>query len=207
METIMMDEQELIQAAVQGDIEAFNQLVLKYQDMVYNQARWLMKEEEAAQDMSQDAFIRAFQSLKSYRGGSFRSWLARIVTNLCLDELRRIKRRPTIPLMPIDADGEEMDSPSWMTDTKINVEEAVERFELDLALRDLVEELPMQYRTALVMVDILEFDYAEAAQSMGIPIGTLKSRLVRARMRLRNKLENTSTYHRSPLISSQFVMN
>jgi RNA polymerase sigma-70 factor, ECF subfamily len=207
MEIIMMDEQELIQAAVQGNIEAFNQLVLKYQDMVYNQARWLMKDQEAAQDMSQDAFIRAFQSLKSYRGGSFRSWLARIVTNLCLDELRRIKRRPTIPLMPIDADGEEMESPSWIADTHMSVEETVENMQLDLALRDLVEELPMEYRTALVMVDILEFDYAEAAQSMGIPIGTLKSRLVRARLRLRNKLENTNTFHRSPILSSQFVMN
>jgi RNA polymerase sigma-70 factor, ECF subfamily len=207
MEIIMMDEQELIQAAVQGNIEAFNQLVLKYQDMVYNQARWLMKDQEAAQDMSQDAFIRAFQSLKSYRGGSFRSWLARIVTNLCLDELRRIKRRPTIPLMPIDADGEEMESPSWIADTHMSVEETVENNQLDLALRDLVEELPMEYRTALVMVDILEFDYAEAAQSMGIPIGTLKSRLVRARLRLRNKLENTNTFHRSPILSSQFVMN
>jgi RNA polymerase sigma-70 factor, ECF subfamily len=207
MEIIRMDEQELIQAAVQGDIEAFNQLVLKYQDMVYNQARWLMKEQEAAQDMSQDAFIRAFQSLKSYRGGSFRSWLARIVTNLCLDELRRIKRRPTIPLMPTDADGEEMESPSWIADTHMSVEETVENIQLDLALRDLVEELPMEYRTALVMVDILEFDYAEAAQSMGIPIGTLKSRLVRARLRLRNKLENTNTFHRSPILSSQFVMN
>jgi RNA polymerase sigma-70 factor, ECF subfamily len=207
MEIIMMDEQELIQAAVQGDIEAFNQLVLKYQDMVYNQARWLMKEQEAAQDMSQDAFIRAFQSLKSYRGGSFRSWLARIVTNLCLDELRRIKRRPTIPLMPTDADGEEMESPSWIADTHMSVEETVENIQLDLALRDLVEELPVEYRTALVLVDILEFDYAEAAQSMGIPIGTLKSRLVRARLRLRNKLENTNTFHRSPILSSQFVMN
>jgi RNA polymerase sigma-70 factor, ECF subfamily len=207
MEIIMMDEQELIQAAVQGNIEAFNQLVLKYQDMVYNQARWLMKDQEAAQDMSQDAFIRAFQSLKSYRGGSFRSWLARIVTNLCLDELRRIKRRPTIPLMPIDADGEEMESPSWIADTHMSVEETVENMQLDLALRDLVEELPIEYRTALVMVDILEFDYAEAAQSMGIPIGTLKSRLVRARLRLRNKLENTNTFHRSPILSSQFVMN
>lgn len=207
MKTIMVDEQELIQAAVQGDIDAFNQLVLKYQDMVFNQARWLMKEQEAAEDMAQDAFIRAFQNLKSYRGGSFRSWLARIVTNLCLDELRRLKRRPTIPLMPSDADGEEMDSPSWIADTKMSVEETVENIELDSALRHLVEELPVEYRTALVMVDILEFDYAEAAKSMGIPIGTLKSRLVRARLRLRNKLENNNTLQNSTLLSGQFVMN
>jgi RNA polymerase sigma-70 factor, ECF subfamily len=207
MELISMEEQELIQAAVKGDIEAFNQLVLKYQDMVYNQAFWLMKEQEAAEDMAQDAFIRAYQSLSSYRGGSFRSWLARIVTNLCLDELRRLKRRPTVPLVPADPEGEEIDSPYWMADPKMNVEEAVENMELDSTLRRLVEELPLEYRTALVMVDILEFDYAEAAQSMGVPIGTLKSRLVRARLRLRNKLERTNSFPGSRFFSNQFAMN
>jgi RNA polymerase sigma-70 factor, ECF subfamily len=207
MESIKMDEKELIQSAIEGDIEAFNQLVLKYQDMVYNQALWLMKEQEAAEDMAQDAFIRAYQSLSSYRGGSFRSWLARIVTNLCVDEMRRLKRRPTVPLMPSDPEGEEIDSPYWMADPKMNVEEAVENIELDTTLRRLVEELPLEYRSALVMVDILDFDYAEAAQSMGIPIGTLKSRLVRARLRLRNRLERTNTFPGSPFFSSQFAMN
>jgi RNA polymerase sigma-70 factor, ECF subfamily len=207
MESISMDEQELIQSAVQGDIEAFNQLVLKYQDMVYNQALWLMKEQEAAEDMAQDAFIRAYQSLGSYRGGSFRSWLARIVTNICLDELRRLKRRPTVPLMPSDPEGEEIDSPYWMADPQMNVEEAVENIELDSTLRQMVEELPIEYRTALVMVDILDFDYAEAAQSMNIPIGTLKSRLVRARLRLRNRLERSNSFPGSTFFSSQFAMN
>jgi RNA polymerase sigma-70 factor, ECF subfamily len=202
-----MDEQELIRSAIQGDMEAFNQLVLIYQNMVYNQALWLMKEQALAEDMAQDAFIRAFQSLGSYRGGSFRSWLARIVTNLCVDELRRLKRRPTVPLMPADQDGEEIDSPSWIADPKMNVEETVENIELDSTLRRLVEELPLEYRTVLVMVDILEFDYAEAAQSMGIPIGTLKSRLVRARLRLRKRLERSNTFPGSPIFSSQFAMS
>ncbi len=207
MDLIKMDEQELIQSAVHGDIEAFNQLVLKYQDMVYNQALWLMKDQEAAEDMAQDAFIRAYQNLSSYRGGSFRSWLARIVSNLCLDELRRLKRRPTVPLMPTDPEGEEIDSPFWMADPKMNVEEAVETIELDTTLRRLVEDLPIDYRNALVMVDILDFDYAEAAQSMGIPIGTLKSRLVRARLRLRNRLEHTNTFPGSPFFSGHFATN
>jgi RNA polymerase sigma-70 factor, ECF subfamily len=202
-----MDEQELIQAAVKGEIEAFNQLVVIYQEVIYNQARWLMKEQEAAEDMTQEAFIRAYQSLRSYRGGSFRSWLSRIVTNLCLDELRRLKRRPTIPLLPCDSEGEEMDSPRWVADPSMNVEEAVESIELNSTLRRLVEELPIEYRTALVLVDILEYDYAEAAQGMGIPIGTLKSRLVRARLRLRARLENQAAHPSNRLYAGQFVMN
>jgi len=203
----MMDEQELIQAAIKGDLEAFNQLVMVYQDSLYNQAYWLMKEREAAEDMTQEAFIRAFQSLKSYRGGSFRSWLARIVTNLCLDELRRVKRRPTIPLLPSDPEGEENDSPGWLADPSMNVEEAVESSELNTNLRRLVEGLPAEYRTALVLVDILEYDYAEAAQAMGIPIGTLKSRLVRARLRLRAKLEKQTPFIRNRPFAEQYAVN
>jgi RNA polymerase sigma-70 factor (ECF subfamily) len=202
-----MDEQKLIQAAISGDIEAFNQLVVTYQDAIYNQACWLMKEKEAAEDMTQEAFIRAYQSLRSYRGGSFRSWLARIVTNVCLDELRRQKRRPTIPLLPSDPEGEEMDSPGWLADPSMNVEEAVESIELNSTLRRMVEELPLEYRTALVLVDILDYDYAEAAQGMGIPIGTLKSRLVRARLRLRARLENLAVFSQSRPYTEQFAMN
>lgn len=203
----MIDEQELIQAAIKGDLEAFNQLVMVYQDSIFNQAYWLMKEQEAAEDMTQEAFIRAFQSLKSYRGGSFRSWLARIVTNLCLDELRRVKRRPTIPLLPSDPEGEENDSPGWLADPSMNVEAAVESSELNSNLRRLVEGLPTEYRTALVLVDILEYDYAEAAQAMGIPIGTLKSRLVRARFRLRAKLEKQTPFIQNRPFTEQYVVN
>lgn len=100
-----------------------------------------------------------------------------------------------------------MDSPRWIADPSMNVEEAVESIELNSTLRRMVEELPLEYRMALVLVDILEYDYAEAAQGMGIPIGTLKSRLVRARLRLRKRLENQTTLQRSRAYSEQFVMN
>jgi RNA polymerase sigma-70 factor (ECF subfamily) len=202
-----MDDQELIQAAVKGEIEAFNRLVVLYQDTIYNQAYWLMKEQEAAEDMTQEAFMRAYQNLHNYRGGSFRAWLSRIVTNLCLDELRRIKRKPTVPLLPSDPEGEEMDSPVWLADPSMDVEQAVESIELNSTLRRMVEELPTEYRTALVLVDILEYDYAEAAQGMGIPIGTLKSRLVRARLRLRARLENQAALPSKRPYAGQFAMN
>ena len=100
-----MDEPALIQSALDGDLDAFNRLVLAYQDMVYNQAYRMLGESQTAQDATQDAFIAAYRKLHTYRGGSFRAWLLRIVTNLCYDELRRRKRRPVTPLRPPPAPG------------------------------------------------------------------------------------------------------
>lgn len=92
-----MDEKALIQDALQGDLDAFNRLVLAYQDRVYNQAYRVLGESQAADDATQEAFISAYKNLRSFRGGSFRAWLLRIVTNACYDELRRRKRRPNHP--------------------------------------------------------------------------------------------------------------
>jgi RNA polymerase sigma factor (sigma-70 family) len=89
-----MDESALIQDARAGDLDAFNRLVLAYQELAYNLAFRMLSEQEAAADVTQDAFISAYKSLGSYRGGSFRAWLLRIVTNGCYDELRRRHRRP-----------------------------------------------------------------------------------------------------------------
>jgi RNA polymerase sigma factor (sigma-70 family) len=91
-----MDEEALIQSAKEGDLNSFNRLVLAYQDLVFTQACRLLNDDQAADDATQEAFISAFRSIRKYRGGSFRAWLLRIVTNACYDELRRRKRRPTI---------------------------------------------------------------------------------------------------------------
>ena len=93
-----MDEAALIDSARRGDLNAFNRLVLAYQDLVYNHAMRVMGENAAAEDATQEAFISAYRNLSGYRGGSFRAWLLRIVTNACYDELRRRKRRPSTPL-------------------------------------------------------------------------------------------------------------
>ena len=111
-----MDEAALISAAQQGDLNSFNRLVLAYQDQVYNHAYWMMGETEAAQDAVQEAFISAYRNIHSFRGGSFRAWILRIVSNVCYDEIRRRKRRPTTPLEPVDDLNEEMESPSWLAD-------------------------------------------------------------------------------------------
>ena len=102
-----MDEPALIQSAQHGDLDAFNSLVLAYQNNLFNTALRILNDEELAADATQDAFLSAFCSINTYRGGSFKAWLMRTVINACYDELRRKKRRPTIPLEP-DVDGDEM---------------------------------------------------------------------------------------------------
>jgi RNA polymerase sigma-70 factor (ECF subfamily) len=183
-----VDEIALIQAARGGDLDSFNHLVLAYQDMVYNQAYRMIGEEESADDATQNAFISAYKHLGSFRGGSFKAWLLRIVTNACYDELRRRKRRPTIPLEPLDDAGEEVESPNWMVDPADRPEEQVQRMELQNAIQHCLDNLPDDFRSAVVMVDVQGLDYSEAAESIGTPIGTIKSRLARARLRLRDCL-------------------
>jgi len=185
-----MDEAGLIEDAKGGDLNAFNRLVLAYQDLVYNQAYRMMGESAAAEDATQEAFISAFRKLRSYRGGSFRAWLLRIVTNACYDELRRRKRRPTTALEPLDSDDEEIDSPRWIADPAESPEEFSERIELSRAIQDCLEQLPAEYKAVVVLVDIQGFDYREASEVIASPVGTVKSRLSRARFRLRDCLQS-----------------
>jgi len=184
-----MDEVALIHAAKKGDLDSFNRLVLAYQDMIYNQAYRMMGELEEAEDATQDAFISAFRKLGTYRGGSFKAWLLRIVTNLCYDELRRRKRRPTTPLEPVDNDDEEIESPRWLSDPGASPEEIVETEELSRTLKHCLMGLSFEFRTIIILVDLQGLDYTEAALVVGRPLGTVKSRLARARLSLRNCLK------------------
>jgi len=183
-----MDEAALIQAAQAGDLNAFNSLVQTYQDMLFNQAYRVMGEPEYAADATQEAFISAYKKLRSYRGGSFRAWLLRIVTNACYDELRRRQRRPTTSLEPLDDGGDEIESPQWLADPGETPEDSLERAELSWAIQRCLNDLPSDFRSVVVLVDVQGLDYAEAAQAIGKPVGTIKSRLARARTRLRDCL-------------------
>jgi len=184
-----MDEISLIHQSKEGDLDAFNRLVLHYQDMVYNQAFRMISEPDAAEDATQDAFIIAFRKIHTYRGGSFRAWLLRIVTNLCYDELRRRKRRPVTALEPVDHDDDEIESPQWLSDPSESPEQKAERFELARALQGCLNDLPEDFRNIVALVDIQGLDYVEAAQVIQSPVGTVKSRLARARSRMRDCLK------------------
>lgn len=181
-------ESILISSAARGDFEAFNQLVLKYQDLVYNVARSILADDESAEDAAQESFISAFQHVASFRGGSFRSWLLRITTNTCYDFLRSHRRRPTVPLYPVDGDGNEIDSPSWLADPDPSPQAKLESEEFSQALYGWLDDLPAPFRAVITLIDVNEIDYEEAARVLGIPIGTVKSRLARARLRMKERI-------------------
>ena len=184
-----MDEQALIQDALEGDLNAFNSLVLHYQDMAYNVAYRVMGEHDAAGDAAQEAFISAYQKLHQYRGGSFKAWLLRIVTNSCYDELRRRQRQPVTPLKPELDDGETLENPFWIEDESATPEEQSEEAELQEAIQHCINELDDKFRTVLVLVDVEGLDYETAADAVDTPLGTVKSRLARARDRVQECLQ------------------
>ena len=182
-----MDEQSCIQAARQNDAAAFNQLVRAYQAQVFRTAYRVLGEQAAAEDAAQDAFISAFKHLKDYRGGSFKAWLLRIVTNACYDQLRVKQRRPTASLdaMLLDPDNPVPGADRAAPETPQDV---AERHELGEAIQRGLATLPTDQRMTLILIDIEGLNYDEAAQSMQTNVGTIKSRLSRARAAMRDFL-------------------
>lgn len=186
-----MEEGLLISAAQRGDLEAFNELVFLYQDLVYNHTFHLMRDAHNADDLTQETFIRAFDKIRSFRGGSFRSWLLRIARNLCFDEMRRMKAHTLLSLEVTHADGEERDA-AWNVDPSPFPESLVEQRQLRDSLNACLEKLPESARSVLLLVDAQGLDYAEAAEVLGIPTGTVKSRLARARALMRSMVVRSS---------------
>jgi RNA polymerase sigma-70 factor, ECF subfamily len=183
-----MDEVALIADACKGDLDAFNRLVLAYQELAYNLAYRMLGEEAASEDATQIAFISAYRNLSSYRGGSFKAWMLRIVTNTCYDELRRRHRHPTTPLEP-EIDDEEIESPRWLVGDEPTPEETIEQDELGQAIQRCLSDLPDEFRSVAIMIDVQGLPYDEVSLAIGKPLGTIKSRLARARDRLRNCLQ------------------
>lgn len=183
-----MDEAQMIQYAREGDLDAFNRLVLTYQDMAYNLAYRMMGDPASADDVTQEAFISAYHKLNTFRGGSFKAWLLRIVTNASYDELRRLKRRPTTPLEPTSNDNDPFESPDWLKDEGELPEEAALRAELNTAIQNCLEGLEPDFRAVVVMVDVQGMDYNDAAGVIQKPLGTVKSRLARARAKMQECL-------------------
>ena len=181
-----MDEQALVAAARRGDTHAFNKLILTYQTLAYNVAYRTLHDPDAAADATQQAFISAFRALPGFRGGSFKAWLLRIVTNACYDQLRRAKRRPASSLddMLVDPDHSVM-----LTDAGESPEDYALRQDLGRVIQNGLDELPSEQRLAVILYDIQGFSYREIAQATGVSLGTVKSRLSRGRARLRDYLQ------------------
>jgi len=174
-----------IHAARAGDESAFCRLCDAYRSAAERVARHILRTEEAAADAVQDALVKVYKAIPHFEDGNFRAWLLRIVTNTCYDHLRREKRRPHLSL---DALLEE--SYTEMPDTRSSNDPehmALRREQRDF-LRGAINELSPWHRDVVVLVDVMGYDYSEAAGMLGLPLGTVKSRLSRARASLRERL-------------------
>jgi RNA polymerase sigma factor (sigma-70 family) len=182
------EERRLVEVAQRGDAESFNALVRLYEGRVYNLCYRMLGDPDSAADAAQDAFLAAFRNLRSFRGGSFRSWMLRIATNTCYDILRARKRRPTVSLdMNLDDDDES--SPLQIADIAETPDDFALRRELATAIQHGLTALPEEQRIIVILSDIQGLAYEEIAQITATNLGTVKSRLSRGRARLREVLK------------------
>jgi RNA polymerase sigma-70 factor (ECF subfamily) len=182
-------ETKLIKAAQRGDLEAFNLLILRYQNLLFGIALRLLNDEDAAADAVQEALISAFRRFDTFRGDSLRSWLARVVVNACYDEIRKKRRQHSVPLEQFNAEGDEIETSYWLVDPQADPEVQYESSELEGAIQKSLNKLPAIYRLVLVLVDVEGLSYEEAARAAGVPVGTVKSRLARARLQMQKSLQ------------------
>ena len=178
-----MDEQTLLQASKKGDAGAFNSLVEHYQTSIYNVALRMVGDSAVAEDITQETFVSAYRALHTFSAGNFRAWLFRIATNACRDHLRSAQVRRNVSL-----DGL-VESPTFNVASEDELpEDYVVRRELSGFIQDSLLTLPEDQRMVLVLVDVQAFSYDEAAQALKTPVGTVKSRLSRAREAMRAAL-------------------
>jgi RNA polymerase sigma-70 factor (ECF subfamily) len=186
---IQDEEKDLIKAAQHGDLNAFNALILRYQNLLFGIALRMLNDEDTASDAVQEALISAFSKFRTFRGGSLRSWLARVTVNACYDEMRRKRRQREVPLEQFNMEGEEVEDLSWMIDPAARPEERYDSYEMESAIQDSLDQLTPAYREALILVDIEGLSYEEASITARVPVGTVKSRLARARLQVRSSLQ------------------
>ena len=177
------DDQTLVRAAQGGDMAAFEELVARHRDKIFARAFSMMRNEEEAIDLSQEAWVKGWQRLGQFQGeSSFGTWLTRIVINLCLDQLRNQKRQRTesIEAMNEESGGVERQMPV----VTVNPTEGLERGELRQRIDRALGQLSYEHRTVLVLHEFQEMEYKEIAKTMGCSIGTVMSRLFYARRKL-----------------------
>ncbi len=187
------DEEELIVRSQRGEVAAFNQLVLHYQQIVYGAVYRLLGDPDTAADVTQDTFIAAYRGITSYRGGSsFRAWLLRIGSNMACDHWRRVQRHPAESLEFLTEEDEAPSSEALnvLADSGIggNPEAMLLTLELQAVIQKGLEQLPLEQRVAVVLCDIEGLSYEEIADSTQTSIGTVRSRISRGRVRLRSYL-------------------
>ena len=177
------EESRIVQKVLKGDVNAFETLVLAYEKSVYNITLRMTGNSEDASDMTQEAFIKAYNSLQSFRGDSkFSVWIYRIATNVCLDFIRSRSRKPTVSLSVEDKDGDEVELD--VADESQSPEQLLDRQMTRESVRRGLETLTPEYRQILLLREIQGLSYDEISQCLGLEVGTVKSRIFRARKKL-----------------------
>jgi len=177
------EEFDVIRRVLDGDVNAFEELVNAYETKVYNLALQMVGNKQDAQDVTQEAFIKAYNSLSSFRGDSkFSVWLYRIVSNMCVDYLRKKKKRGTFSLSMEDDDGEDIQLD--LPDLSQSPEEILQQKLTQDAVRRGLASLPPDSRQILLLREIQGLSYEEIGKALGLEIGTVKSRIFRARKKL-----------------------
>jgi RNA polymerase sigma-70 factor (ECF subfamily) len=180
-----VSDEKLVRAAQRGDMPAFEELVARHRDKIYARAFSMMRSEEDAIDLSQEAWVKGWQRLKQFQGdSSFVTWMTRIVINLCLDQLRKQKRQrsESIESLEEESGGVERQMPTVV----INPTEGLERRELRQRIDKALGQLSYEHRTVLILHEFEELEYKEIAKRMECSIGTVMSRLFYARRKMAN---------------------
>jgi len=186
----MLLEEELITRSQNGDMDSFEELIVRYERRVYSIAFRFMGNQEDASDLAQEAFLKAYQAIKNFRQeASFSTWICRIVSNVCRDQLRKAKR--TIQ-SSLDEEVwlEEGTVTKQFKDNSPTAEQVYERKELKEYLQGLIDNLNPEYRMVVVLRDIQGYSYEEIAEMLDCSLGTVKSRLNRARKALREQINS-----------------
>ena len=187
------EESAIIAKVLSGDADAFEPLVTANQNFVYNIALKMLSNPEDAFDVSQEAFLKAYRSLKDFKGdSSFSSWLYRITANMCLDFMRKNKKRRAASIVYLDDDNELKDLE--LPDNRYDPETELERKELQDAINDALTLLPDDQRSILLLRELSGMSYAEISDVLKLEPGTVKSRLFRARARLAKILKENGTF-------------
>ena len=177
-------------AAQSGELTAFNELVTRHEQRVYNLTYRMLNDAEAAADATQDAFFQAYRALNQYRGGSFKSWLLRIASNICYDRLRARQRRPTTSLDALIEEAEQTGGAdlSLLEDHASDPLNHATRHELARELAEAIQSLPEEQRLVVILSDVQGLSYDEITFITGASLGTVKSRISRGRLKIREYL-------------------
>jgi len=178
-----MDDVKLVKAAQKGDMAAFEELVFRHRDKIYARAYSMMRSEDAALDLSQEAWVKAWQRLAQFQGdSSFATWTTRITINVCLDQLRKNKRQQAESIEALDEESGGVER--QMPVVTVNPTERLERGELRAKIDGALNKLSDEHRTVLVLREFQEMEYEEIAKTVGCSMGTVMSRLFYARRKM-----------------------